>query len=69
LIQWYNFIEDNEEYSRKLVGFCVETDIPLALTHIKITSLVCLGIKKFLVVGKKWGEFQEWYNALVYYTF
>ena len=48
----------------KYYNFCIEFDIPLALTHIKVTSLVTSSIRKNLLQGESWQDFQLWYNAL-----
>jgi hypothetical protein len=54
LVQWFNFIEVHPTYAKKLVGFCEEFEVPLALTHIKITGLLCACIKKRVMDGTYW---------------
>ena len=56
-------------YETKLYNTCIEFDIPLALTHIKVTSLVVASIRKNLLAGESWADFQAWYNAFVMETF
>lgn len=69
LVHWENFIKFDLEYCQKISNFCTEFDIPMALTHIKITSLLCSCIKRRLLDGKTWQDFLDWYYALAYYTF
>lgn len=69
LIHWRSFIKKHQQYAISLCEFCEQYDIPLALTHIKVTDLLCNLIRKKKVSSREWKELQECYNALAVYTF